>query len=173
MFICRKKEMEQRYGAILTIPNSYENLIFIIIWLSLKKKCILSMETISDKCLYIVLQCYNVKQFLTYFLQGLKTEYILGVCHREYWMIHWPGLLAIVWIGFSPFPLFPVSQLSLFLDLPVCSQSNLLTGGGGRGAKSYDREKAWSSTNHSILSSVCIRLSTVHWIPVSLLFPGQ
>ncbi len=34
--------------------------------------------------------------------------------------------------------------------------SSLLTGeggGGGRGAKSYDREKAWPSINHSVLSA--------------------
>jgi hypothetical protein len=29
--------------------------------------------------------------------------------------------------------------------------------GGGRGAKSYDREKAWSSINHSILSDLRYR----------------
>jgi hypothetical protein len=29
----------------------------------------------------------------------------------------------------------------------------LLTGGGGRGAESHDRKKAWSSINHSILSA--------------------
>jgi hypothetical protein len=41
--------------------------------------------------------------------------------------------------------------------------SSLLTGqGGGGGAKPYDGEKAWSSTNHSILSgSVCIPEITV------------
>jgi hypothetical protein len=35
-------------------------------------------------------------------------------------------------------------------------RDNLLMGeekeGGGRGAKSYDRKKAWAFTNHSILS---------------------
>jgi hypothetical protein len=48
----------------------------------------------------------------------------------------------------------PVSNLSLFLSLPVCSRSSLLTRerGEGRGTKSCDREKAWSSINHSILS---------------------
>jgi hypothetical protein len=43
------------------------------------------METLSNKCLYIrtLHVLYNVKQFLTYFLQDLKTEYILGVFHGE------------------------------------------------------------------------------------------
>jgi hypothetical protein len=49
-----------------------------------------------------------------------------------------------------------VSKFSLFLSLPVCRQSSLLTGEGGgegeQGAKSYDSEKACSSINHSILS---------------------
>jgi hypothetical protein len=48
-----------------------------------------------------------------------------------------------------PPPLPPVSKLSLFLSLPVCRQSSLLTeeGGGGRGAESYDLKKAWATIN--------------------------
>ncbi len=44
----------------------------------------------------------------------------------------------------------PISKLSLLLSLSVCRRSSLLTkgGGGGRGAKSYDREKAWPSIIH-------------------------
>jgi hypothetical protein len=43
-------------------------------------------------------------------------------------------------------PASPVGELSLFLSLPVCRRSLLLTGEGeeeegGRGATSYDREK--------------------------------
>jgi len=55
----------------------------------------------------------------------------------------------------SPTP-FPVSKLSLFLNLPVCRPSSFLTGEGGGGEagdKSYDDEKACSSKNHSILSA--------------------
>jgi len=57
----------------------------------------------------------------------------------------------------APPPTFSptVSKLSLFLSLPVCRCSSLLTGEegrGGRGAKSYVDEKALSSINHSILS---------------------
>jgi hypothetical protein len=54
----------------------------------------------------------------------------------------------------------PVSKLSLFLSLPVCHRSSLLSEGGGPGggrggggAKLYDGEKAWSSINHSIFSA--------------------
>ncbi len=49
----------------------------------------------------------------------------------------------------------PVCNLSLFHSLPVCSRSSLLTRerGEGRGTKSCDREKAWSSINRSILSA--------------------
>jgi hypothetical protein len=54
-----------------------------------------------------------------------------------------------------PSPL-SVSKLSLFLSLPVCRQSRLLTGEGGRGAQFFDREKAWPSINHSVLSDVTI-----------------
>jgi hypothetical protein len=48
-----------------------------------------------------------------------------------------------------------VSKLSLFLSLPVCPQSSLLTAKGGGGARSQiiQPEKAWSSINHSILSA--------------------
>jgi hypothetical protein len=57
-------------------------------------------------------------------------------------------------------PLFlssPVSKLPLFSV--SCESSVELTdgrwgGGGGRGAKPYDREKAWLSINHSILSGL-------------------
>jgi hypothetical protein len=52
-----------------------------------------------------------------------------------------------------PPPPPPVSNLPIFLSLPVCRRSSLLPGeGGGRGAGSYDREIAWPSINHSILS---------------------
>jgi len=65
-----------------------------------------------------------------------------------------PGFLAIAVIGSSTAP-FPVSNLSLFLSLPVCRWSSLLTdgeGGGEGAASSYDSEKAGSSINQSIRS---------------------
>ncbi len=52
----------------------------------------------------------------------------------------------------SPSLSFPVSKLSPFLSLHEFRRSRLLTGGGGRGDKSYNREKARPSINHSILS---------------------
>ncbi len=61
-------------------------------------------------------------------------------------------------LAHPPPPPPPVSKLSLFLSLLVYRRSRFLTGeeegSGGRGAKSYDREKAWSSINHSLLSAV-------------------
>jgi hypothetical protein len=55
------------------------------------------------------------------------------------------------------FPTYSPLSLQIFVTLSqsVCRRSNLLTEegeGGGRGAKEYDREKAWSSVNHSILA---------------------
>ncbi len=62
-----------------------------------------------------------------------------------------PGFLAA-----PPPP--PVSKLPhLFLSLPLCRRSSLLTGEGegcGRGAESYDRKKAWPSIIRSLLSGV-------------------
>ncbi len=59
------------------------------------------------------------------------------------------------WFGSLP-PPSPSSKLSLFLSLPLFRRSSILTGeggGGGWGAKLYDCENAWSSLNHSILST--------------------
>jgi hypothetical protein len=61
------------------------------------------------------------------------------------------SFLAVGWFGSTPAP-SPVSKSSLFLSLPVCRRSSLLRGGGGRGAESYDRKKAWASINCSNLS---------------------
>ncbi len=50
----------------------------------------------------------------------------------------------------------PVSKVSLFLSLSVCRAywQKGGTGGGSRGrSESYEREKSWSSINHSILSA--------------------
>ncbi len=55
-----------------------------------------------------------------------------------------------------PPPLLSASYLSFYLSLPVCRWLSLRTKErgirGGGGAKSYNSEKSWSSTNHSILS---------------------
>jgi hypothetical protein len=69
-----------------------------------------------------------------------------------------PGFLEMIRLLRLPLPPSPVSKLSLFLSLPVCCRSSLLTGeGGGRGAESYDRKKAWSSINN-----FCTILYNVH-----------
>ncbi len=74
---------------------------------------------------------------------------------REYWMKYrGPGRMIRL-LAYTPFPLSPGRKLPLFLSLHVCRRSILLTGeggGGGRWAKSYGREKARPSINHSILS---------------------
>jgi hypothetical protein len=64
-----------------------------------------------------------------------------------------------------PPPPLLVNKSSLILNLPVCRRSNILTkrGGGGQGAKSYDRAKAWPSTNHSILSA-CLTEDVIVWL---------
>ncbi len=62
-------------------------------------------------------------------------------------------------------PLSPLSRqqlVSLFLSRPVCRRSSLLTGdgrkgGGGRGTKSYGREKAWPSVNQSKVDTICLK----------------
>jgi hypothetical protein len=45
------------------------------------------------------------------------------------------GFLAVVWLGPSP-TLSPISKLSLFLSLPLCRRSSLLTGVWGEGRRS-------------------------------------
>ncbi len=78
---------------------------------------------------------------------------------REYWMIYrGPRFLCgrVVRLLHPP-PHSPVSIVSLFLSLPVCRRSSLLTGeggGGGGGAVTHHREKAWPTINHSILSGL-------------------
>ncbi len=74
-----------------------------------------------------------------------------------------PGIPSVVRFGsfahHLPHPPSPDCNLSLFLNLPVCRRSKLLTGGGGgggRGAKPYNHEKAWPSINHSVLSGALL-----------------
>jgi hypothetical protein len=64
-------------------------------------------------------------------------------------------------------PLSLVSKLYLFLSLPVCRRSSLLTGeeAGGEEPNLYDGERALSSINNSILSGE-------DRIRTSLLFAG-
>jgi hypothetical protein len=53
---------------------------------------------------------------------------------KEYLMSYrGPGFLTVIWFDSFISPASPVSELSLFLSLPVSRQSNLLTGEGGWG----------------------------------------
>ncbi len=84
---------------------------------------------------------------------GLNTFIILP---REDWMIYrGPSFLAVVWIGSTPAPSPLSRQLIGRLSKSSCVSLVQLTDGrrgGGRGAESYDRQKAWTSINRSILS---------------------
>ncbi len=113
----------------------------------------------------------NISKILL--LQCIESTPLTG----EYWMIIedqaflWWYDLAI-WSPPTPSP-SPVSKLSLLLSLFVCHRSSLPTdgwgGGGGRGAKSSDHEKALSSIKHSILSDHKPIYVTVwrHWVKFS------
>jgi hypothetical protein len=69
-----------------------------------------------------------------------------------------PSFLAVLQFGsIHAYPLPPhhVSKLDRRLEGDLRKRDKLLTGegeGGGRGAKSYDRKKAWPFINHSMLS---------------------
>ncbi len=80
--------------------------------------------------------------------------YIYKHASREYWRIYRePGCLAVVWFGSSPTPPPPpVSELDLRLKGRLKRESTCwlerVGGWGGRGAESYNGEKAWSSINN-------------------------
>ncbi len=63
------------------------------------------------------------------------TEMLCGTW--EYWMLYrGPGILVGVRLGSSPTPFIPpspVNDLDVFLSIPVCRRSSLLTGEGGEG----------------------------------------
>ncbi len=76
----------------------------------------------------LVLWCYR------HFSAIRNSDEIYPWCFFQssvYWRI-WrvPGFLAVIGFGSS---LSPVNKFSLFLNLPVCAGSSLLTGGGGAG----------------------------------------
>jgi hypothetical protein len=75
-----------------------------------------------------------------------------------------PGILAVVRLGSSPTPSPPASQLDCRHTGRLRNRDNLLTGGGGRGAESYDRKKAWSSINHSILYALYQRFLNLYFM---------
>jgi hypothetical protein len=60
----------------------------------------------------------------------------------------------MIWLLSHPFPPpSPVSKLDRRHTGRLRKRDKLLTGEGGRGAESYDGEKAWSSINHSLFST--------------------
>jgi hypothetical protein len=78
---------------------------------------------------------------------------------REYWMIY-RGLsfLVIEWFSSSPTPSppSPVSKLSLFLRIPVCRRSSLLTGEGRRGwGRSQIIRRRESHVLYELFNTLC------------------
>ncbi len=80
---------------------------------------------------------------------------------REYWRFYrGPAFLAVGWFGSTSAPFTPLSRqqgcLSFAVFLCVAGRAFWRERGigGGRRAKSFDREKAWSSVNYSILAAV-------------------
>jgi hypothetical protein len=57
----------------------------------------------------------------------------------------------MIWLLALPLPLLSRLQVVSLSRSSCVSPVELSDGRGGRGAKSYDHEKAWSSINHSIL----------------------
>ncbi len=75
---------------------------------------------------------------------------------REYLMIYWgPGFPVVVLLGSTPTSIpFLLSASCLSSSQSSCvSPVDLTQGRGGRGAKSYDGEKACPSINNSIISA--------------------
>jgi hypothetical protein len=56
----------------------------------------------------------------------------------------------MIWLHARPLPLLPSAIVSLSQSLVQLLDRR--GGGGGRGAESFDRKKAWPSINRSILS---------------------
>ncbi len=87
--------------------------------------------------------------FVVGYLQHTKPLGSLSL--REYWMFYWgPGFLQSYDSAPCPPPVVSLSQSVS----PCWAYWRKRGARGGWGAKSYDREKAWSSVNHSILSGI-------------------
>ncbi len=106
-----------------------------------------------------LLSCIWFTVLFVWFLFHISTHFhsltsisVFLLSPREYWMIYrGPGFLAAVWFGFPPSPFCGQQVVSLSQSFCV-SLNDGRRGGCGRGAKSYDGEKAWPSINQSILS---------------------
>jgi len=112
--------------------------------------------TIANRLLLLFVKC------------GRPREHeILLYCKTEstYRMIYWgPSFLAVLWFGSTPTPHPPLpsaSYLSFSVFLCVAGRAHWPERGEGvhgRAAKSYEREKACSSINHS-LGTLCFTLA--------------
>ncbi len=98
----------------------------------------------------------SFKDVVTLLLLGVS--FIVNTCGyfprpKGDWMIYRGlGFLAVVWFGSTPTPSRQhVASLSRFCWWSPVELSDR-KGRGGRGAESYDREKAWPSRNRSSLS---------------------
>ncbi len=153
-----KKDVQRR-----KVPYSFPIEIYVIIikyntfcWFTLPKfrpRCNISSKDLSGS---------SYQACLTFpFLQGGTWRGSIGGS-REYWMIsRGPDLIAVVWFDSSPTPR-PYPQLSFSVFPCVAGGGRAYwrdsvevweRGEGGEGgANPYDRGKAWSSINHSLLS---------------------
>ncbi len=101
------------------------------------------------------------------FLLALPEKHLVSVqSERIERFIEGPSILAVVWFASTPaLSPFPVSKSSLFLSVPVCRRSSLLTGRGvGEGAGVEPNYKAWLSINRSILSWYGTLAFTIQWL---------
>ena len=86
--------------------------------------------------------------------------------YRKYWMVYrGPGFLAVVWVGPSTLPSVSSTRKTLKERQVVKGEGGE---GGGRGAESYDRKKAWSSINLLILTDVKRRIQCAYKWTASL-----
>jgi hypothetical protein len=74
----------------------------------------------------------------------------------------------MIWLHARPFPLLPSAIVSLSQSLVQLTDRR--GGGGGRGAESFDRKKAWPSINRSIQSGKNSEFSAYETVEKKLSF---
>ncbi len=81
-----------------------------------------------------------------------------------------PGFLAVIWFGSLPTPSsqLSLSKLSLFLSLPVCRRSSLLTGGGRGWGRSQIIWPQESLALYKSFNTLCLRPCSI--LPLCKLF---
>ncbi len=104
----------------------------------------------------------EVQYILLILLMYSRSKLSSGIVNIRCWLLAWKqrvlnvyreqGFLALFWFGPSPSSPSPISKLDRKHTGRLSKRDNLLTGEGW-GAESYDREKAWSSINQSLLSA--------------------